>query len=72
MLEEVYICWHQNQKEAQGRKLKAENPEAAAKTAVDIWRHEGILDLSGSELLVRVRDEENQIHEVKVHPPHLQ
>jgi hypothetical protein len=66
MLEEDYICWHAGQDEGDGKELKAPSVEAAAKKAVDIWRHENIKELNGGKVTVFVRDRENRIHQVIV------
>ncbi len=66
MLEEGYVCWHAGQGEGDGKELKAPSVEAAAKKAVDIWRHENLQDLDGAKVTVFVRDQENKVHQVVV------
>lgn len=68
MLEEEYICWHHGQEEADGKELKAPTVEAAAKKAVDIWRHERIQPLHGKNVTVYVKDQDEHVHEVIVSP----
>lgn len=65
-IEREYTCWHLGQEEADGKDVKAPNVKAAAKKAVDIWRHESIQDLYGKKVTVFVRDEADQVHQVIV------
>jgi hypothetical protein len=64
--EQVFICWHANQEEADGIEVKATSIRSAAKRAVDIWRHENVQELGGDKVSVCVRDEGRRVHEVIV------
>lgn len=69
MQEKDYICWHSEQTESSGRLLKALDPEAAAKKAVDIWRHEEAAISHHSSITVLVREPENYIYKIQVASP---
>jgi hypothetical protein len=62
MLEQVYLCWHEGQTEADAKEVKAASMEEAGKMAVDIWRHESLTELGTSKVTVYVKDlnEENE------------
>lgn len=64
--EQVFICWHLNQEEGDGKEIKATTIRSAAKKAVDIWRHENIQELDGDKVTVFVKDEARRIHQVVV------
>jgi hypothetical protein len=64
--EHVFICWHQNQDEGDGKEIKASTIRSAAKKAVDIWRHENAEELGGRKVTVYVKDEARRVHEVIV------
>ena len=64
--EQEFICWHANQEEADGKEIKATTIRAAAKKAVDIWRHEHLQELNGDKVTVFVKDEARRVHEVVV------
>jgi hypothetical protein len=65
MQEGTFVCWQQGQNESQGRTLKAESPVAAAKKAMDIWRHEESRSGDHSaQGMVFVKDDHDQVHEV--------
>lgn len=68
MLEEEFICWHKGQNETDGKEIKAPTIEAAAKKAVDVWRHENVQPLHGNNVTVYVRDSDEHIHEIIVSP----
>jgi hypothetical protein len=66
-MEKEYTCWHSQQSEAMGRSLKAPGPEAAARKALDIWKHEtGDDNFQQQITTVKVRDPDNKIIEVPV------
>jgi hypothetical protein len=67
--EQEFICWHINQDEGDGVELKAPTIRAAAKKAVDIWRHENVEELEGDKVTVFVRDEARRVHQVVVTSP---
>lgn len=67
--EQVFICWHANQTEDDGKELKAPTIRAAAKKAVDIWRHENAQELEGNKVTVFVKDESRRVHQVVVTSP---
>ncbi len=62
--EQEYICWHRGQDEGDGKELKASSIRAAAKKAVDIWRHENVEEIEGHKVTVFVKDEMRRVHEV--------
>lgn len=62
--EQVFICWHANQDEGDGKELKATSIRSAAKKAVDIWRHENLQKLGDDKVTVFVKDESRKVHEV--------
>lgn len=64
--EQEFICWHSNQTEGDGKEVKATSIRAAAKKAVDIWRHENLLELGHSKVTVHVKDESRRVHEVVI------
>lgn len=64
--EQEYICWHANQDEGDGLEIKAPTIRAAAKKAVDAWRHYNAQELDGHKVTVFVKDERRQIHQVVV------
>ncbi|MFP5385975.1 MAG: hypothetical protein ACLGHN_07835 [Bacteriovoracia bacterium] len=64
--EQEYICWHANQDEGDGKEIKAATIRAAAKKAVDIWRHENAEELNGNKVTVFVKDEARRVHQVVV------
>jgi|GEM_PF-4709749 hypothetical protein len=64
--EQVFICWHLNQEEGDGKEIKATTIRSAAKKAVDIWRHENIQELDGDKVTVFVKDEARRVHQVIV------
>lgn len=64
--EQVFICWHANQTEGDGKELKANTIRSAAKKAVDIWRHENAQELEGNKVTVFVKDEARRIHQVVI------
>ena len=64
--EHVFICWHENQDEGDGKEIKATSIRAAAKKAVYIWRHENAEELEGRKITVHVKDEARRIHDVIV------
>lgn len=64
--EQVFICWHANQDERDGKEIKATTIRSAAKKAVDIWRHENIQELNGQKVTVSVKDESRRVHQVVV------
>lgn len=64
--EQEYICWHENQDEGDGKEIKAPTIRAAAKKAVDIWRHENAQELEGNKVTVYVKDEARRTHQVVV------
>lgn len=64
--EHVFICWHANQNEGDGKEIKAPTIRAAAKKAVDIWRHERLEELGGNKVTVFVKDESRRVHQVIV------
>lgn len=64
--EQVFICWHANQDEGDGKEIKATTIRSAAKRAVDIWRHEHIQELNGQKVTVFVKDEARRVHQVVV------
>ncbi len=66
MLENQYICWHSGQNEGDGKELKAPSIEAAAKKAVDIWRHENLKEITGEKVTVLVKDEDTRVHKIIV------
>ena len=66
MTEETYICWHANQNEEDGKEIKALSLKAAAKKAVDIWRHENGEEIRGRKVTVYLRDEARRVHEVVI------
>jgi predicted PhzF superfamily epimerase YddE/YHI9 len=71
MQEQEYTCWRSGEEEAMGRMLKASGPEAAAKKAADIWLHEGSEVMRQGEVAVKVRDPDDEIHEVRVNAKDL-
>lgn len=64
--EHEYICWHANQDEGDGKEIKAPTVRAAAKKAVDIWRHENIEELGANKVTVFVKDESRRVQQVIV------
>lgn len=64
--EQEYICWHEGQEEGDGKEIKAATIRAAAKKAVDIWRHENVEELNGNKVTVYVKDERRQVHQIVV------
>ena len=64
--EQEYICWHANQEEDDGKEIKAATIRAAAKKAVDIWRHENAHELEGNKVTVYVKDEARRVHQVVI------
>lgn len=64
--EHVFICWHEYQDEGDGKELKAPTIRAAAKKAVDIWRHENLQELGSNKVTVYVKDEARRVHQVVV------
>ena len=62
--EHVYICWHHGQDEGDGKEVKAATIRAAAKKAVDIWRHENVEELGNNKVTVYVKDEALKTHEM--------
>lgn len=62
--EQVFICWHANQDEGDGKEIKATSIRSAAKKAVDIWRHENLQELGRDKVTVFVKDEGRHVHEV--------
>jgi hypothetical protein len=62
--EYTYTCWHSNQTEGDGKEIKASSIKAAAKKAVDIWRHENAEELGLRKVTVHVKDEGLKVHEV--------
>lgn len=64
--EQVFICWHTNQNEGDGKEIKASSIRSAAKKAVDIWRHENVEELDGRKVTVFVKDEARRVHEVVI------
>jgi hypothetical protein len=64
--EEVYICWFEGQDEGAGKEIKAYSIQEAARTAVDIWRHENVEELGNDKLTVFVKDEDLKVHQVVV------
>lgn len=62
--EQVFICWHANQDEGDGKELKATSIRSAAKKAVDIWRYENLQKLGDDKVTVFVKDESRKVHEV--------
>ena len=64
--EQIFICWHANQDEGDGKEVKATSIRAAAKKAVDIWRHENLKELNGDKVTVHVKDESRRVHDVIV------
>lgn len=67
--EQVYICWHANQDEGDGKEIKAPTIRAAAKKAVDIWRHENVQELGNDKVTVFVKDEARRVHQVVITGP---
>lgn len=67
--EQVYICWHANQDEGDGKEIKAPTIRAAAKKAVDIWRHENVQELGDNKVTVFVKDEARRVHQVVITGP---
>lgn len=67
MLEKDYICWYDGISELDGRNIKAPNVEAAARKAVDIWRHEKLKELNGGDLVVHLKDQEGKVSDITVH-----
>jgi hypothetical protein len=67
--EQVFICWHAGQEEGDGKELKAPTIRAAAKKAVDIWRHENIEEIVGHKVTVFVKDEARRVHQVVITTP---
>lgn len=64
--EHEFICWHANQDEGDGKEIKAPTVRAAAKKAVDIWRHENIEELGANKVTVFVKDESRRVQQVIV------
>lgn len=64
--EEVFICWYEGQDEDDGKEIKADNPDDAARTAVDIWRHENVEELGSGKLVVYVKDEDFKVQKIVV------
>lgn len=61
MLEQGYLCWHEGQTEADAKEVKAISMEEAARTAVDIFRHESLKELGNKKVTVYVKDiDENE------------
>jgi hypothetical protein len=71
MKEENFTCWYEGQSEGDGKDIKASHPEAAARLAVDIWRHENIRELKEGQLVVYLKNEKGLVRKmvVKAHPP---
>ena len=69
MLEQEYICWRQDQTEADGKEIKAPNIEAAARKALDIWLNENLLEFGEPKVTVLVRDMSDDIRKVQVPNP---
>ncbi len=64
--EQEFICWHANQDEGDGKEIKAPTIRAAAKKAVDVWRHENVQELEGNKVTVYVKDEARRVHQVVI------
>lgn len=64
--EQVFICWHANQDEGDGKEIKASSIRSAAKKCVDVWRHENVEELHGNKVTVFVKDQARRVHEVVV------
>lgn len=64
--EQVYLCWHDKQTEDDAKEIKSTSIRAAAKKAVDIWRHESGRELGSAKVTVHVKDESNKVHEVVI------
>ncbi|MCM2348613.1 MAG: hypothetical protein NDI69_01250 [Bacteriovoracaceae bacterium] len=64
--EHEFICWHANQDQGDGKEIKAPTVRAAAKKAVDIWRHENIEELGANKVTVFVKDESRRVQQVIV------
>jgi hypothetical protein len=64
--EQVFICWHANQKQGDGKEIKATSIRSAAKKAVNIWRHENQKELGSQKVTVYVKDEAQKTHEVVI------
>ncbi len=62
--EQVFLCWHANQTEEDAKEIKATSIRAAAKKAVDIWRHENAQELGGMKVTVHVKDETRRVQEI--------
>jgi hypothetical protein len=67
--EQEFIVWHANQEEGDGKEVMAPTIRAAAKKAVDIWRHEKLEELEGNKVTVFVKDEARRIHQVIITSP---
>lgn len=67
--EQEFIVWHANQDEGDGKEIKAPTIRAAAKKAVDIWRHENLQELNGNKVTVFVKDEARRVHQVVITAP---
>jgi hypothetical protein len=67
MIKEInYICWHGNQTEGDAKELKAPSIKAAARKAVDIWRHENLEELGQNKVTVFVKDDSHEVHEIVI------
>ncbi|HXH75422.1 MAG TPA: hypothetical protein VNJ08_10685 [Bacteriovoracaceae bacterium] len=66
MLEQNFTCWYDGQDEGDGKDILAPNAGAAARMAVDIWRHENLQELHGGTLVVYLRDEAGHVSKVHV------
>lgn len=61
-----YFCWLEGQSEGDAKVVKSDSVKEAARLAVDSWRHEGTLDTRLPSLLVKVRDADGHIHQIRV------
>lgn len=62
--EQEFLCWHANQSEDDALEIKATSVRAAAKKAVDSWRHENARELGSAKVTVFVRDQYRNVHEI--------
>lgn len=61
-----FFCWPYGDTEESAKIIKAENANEAAKAALDVWRHEGRIELRMNEIIVNVKDPEGWLHKITI------
>lgn len=65
--EQIFICWHHNQNENEGKEILATSFRLAAKKAVKLWSEDELLNLiEENHFTINVKDEGRRIHHVHI------